>query len=487
MLYCLAFFGLIVCDPEVIMSPAQAQTYGLVQWGQQQATSTPNIVIFDGVANVAIGQLNTTTHVWTPVLPSPLVLAGGLTVTGTTSLQTLNVSGVSTLSGQLINPALPGLSTSVIYPSAFAGPASFGLALPSAATPWVIAGTATSPATDNAGGIFYTALTENQAGISVTISQSSPAVVSATASNMVAGNVVSFEGVLGSPLVADNVYYVCSAGLTANSFEISTTSNCAAAINTTGASSGVTMATNKGLPGTSPSAYHFVQINNGSIGNSIGSLGYAANSNRMASQPIGVASAIGAEGIGICLVANCSATWGGLHAVYDTGNLSNPPNPTIGQEVDLYAQGTDSSQNRVGWQLSLTKYPAGGAALTVGTGMLIGGNATVNNLIVTGASLAVVNGINFTATTFTGAPISTPGFIVGALGDVTTRTTKVGTFTIAQVLSITCTGGTGRGTEGFVSDTVGNAAATYGGLVQGGGASAVNALAVCDGSNWRYQ
>jgi hypothetical protein len=62
----------------------------------------------------------------------------------------------------LINPiiaALPGLSTSVTFPSMFAGPASFGIALPSAMNPWVITGTATSAATDNSGGVLYVAKT----------------------------------------------------------------------------------------------------------------------------------------------------------------------------------------------------------------------------------------------------------------------------------------------------------------------------------------
>jgi hypothetical protein len=78
MLTCLAILGLYLCGtPALTIDPAQAQTcsvppcYGQAQWGVQQGTTTPNVVIFDGVQNVPIGQLNTTTHTWTPATPTP--------------------------------------------------------------------------------------------------------------------------------------------------------------------------------------------------------------------------------------------------------------------------------------------------------------------------------------------------------------------------------------------------------------------------------
>ena len=79
---------------------------------------------------------------------------------------------------------------------------------------------------------------------SVTISNASPAVVTWTAHGLTAGQPVYFTGTLGTGLVANTVYYVVAdSGLTANAFHVAPcpflSASCAA-INTTGASSGVT-------------------------------------------------------------------------------------------------------------------------------------------------------------------------------------------------------------------------------------------------------
>lgn len=73
----------------------------------------------------------------------------------------------------------------------------------------------------------------------VTISHASPAVITWTAHGLVVGQPVQFEtsSALPTPLVVDTVYYVISAGLTANTFEISA-SHGGAAINTTSDGSG---------------------------------------------------------------------------------------------------------------------------------------------------------------------------------------------------------------------------------------------------------
>lgn len=74
----------------------------------------------------------------------------------------------------------------------------------------------------------------------VTVSNATPAVVTYSAHGLVAGDIIQFTttGWLPSPLTANTNYYVISAGLTANDFEISLTSG-GAAINTTTAGSGV--------------------------------------------------------------------------------------------------------------------------------------------------------------------------------------------------------------------------------------------------------
>lgn len=83
LLVCLALLGVGLFNKFFLPEPTEAQTYGQAQWGVQQGTSTPNVVIFDGVANVAIGQLNTTTHTWSPNLTN--VQTGSLVACQTAS------------------------------------------------------------------------------------------------------------------------------------------------------------------------------------------------------------------------------------------------------------------------------------------------------------------------------------------------------------------------------------------------------------------
>lgn len=74
----------------------------------------------------------------------------------------------------------------------------------------------------------------------VTISNATPAVVTFSSHGLVAGDIIQFTttGGLPSPLAVNTNYYVISAGLTTNTFQISATSG-GAAINTTTAGSGV--------------------------------------------------------------------------------------------------------------------------------------------------------------------------------------------------------------------------------------------------------
>ena len=73
----------------------------------------------------------------------------------------------------------------------------------------------------------------------VTISQASPALITWTAHGLKAGDAVKFSstGALPTGLTAGTTYYVITAGLTANSFQVSATPG-GAAVNTTAAGSG---------------------------------------------------------------------------------------------------------------------------------------------------------------------------------------------------------------------------------------------------------
>lgn len=74
----------------------------------------------------------------------------------------------------------------------------------------------------------------------VTVTIATPAVFSLTAHGLVVGDKVYFTttGALPTGLTANTIYYVIAAGLTANAFEVSTTSG-GSAVNTTGTQSGV--------------------------------------------------------------------------------------------------------------------------------------------------------------------------------------------------------------------------------------------------------
>jgi hypothetical protein len=67
----------------VLMSHGvRAQTYGQVLWGQQQGTTTPAVVIFDGQQYVTIGTLNTVTHTFLLNTFSGATFNANVTVTG---------------------------------------------------------------------------------------------------------------------------------------------------------------------------------------------------------------------------------------------------------------------------------------------------------------------------------------------------------------------------------------------------------------------
>ena len=85
----------------------------------------------------------------------------------------------------------------------------------------------------------YNGAINNNTGNTLTISHASPAVCSCTAHGLTADDPVRFftTGSLPAPLTPNTVYYVISAGLTANAFEVSATRG-GAAINTTTGGSG---------------------------------------------------------------------------------------------------------------------------------------------------------------------------------------------------------------------------------------------------------
>ena len=96
-----------------------------------------------------------------------------------------------------------------------------------------------------------------------TISNASPGVVSLTAHGLVAGDAVVFSttGALPTGLTVGTVYYVISAGLTANAFEVSATAG-GSAINTSSAGSGTHSVTDVYTSIPAGDQWQFAQFNN---------------------------------------------------------------------------------------------------------------------------------------------------------------------------------------------------------------------------------
>lgn len=71
-------------------------------------------------------------------------------------------------------------------------------------------------------------------------------------------------------------------------------------------------------------------------------------------------------------------TWGGVMTAKDTTNTANPASGMVGLEVDIFANGTDSSNRRIGIDVVAGTSDAGVTLPTVGVGIQIGpqnGNA----------------------------------------------------------------------------------------------------------------
>ena len=179
-----------------------------------------------------------------------------------------------------------------------------------------------------------------------------------------------------------------------------------------------------GVPtGTLPAIFGFNDVAAGAQGPQAGVLGSIYNSNTLTSQPSGTSGAIGIYGTGTCGVAGGTATWGGVISAYDVSGQANPPYPLIGLEVDNYANGTDSSGNRVGIQISAGTPFGTGTVNTVTHGILFGGaggtgGGKFTNLI-DGSTSHTLNGVVLSDMVFGagGIAFNSPGFQIDALGN----------------------------------------------------------------------
>lgn len=114
------------------------------------------------------------------------------------------------------------------------------------------------------------------------------------------------------------------------------------------------------------------------------------------------------------------ATWGGVMEVRDTSGAANPATGCVGLEVDVFANGTDTTTNRVGIDVVIGKHNAAGTAPTVSYGVRIGpqnGTSTngslTNGLLIYGTAETGIGiqssgtwGIRFTGTKNVGIDLS---------------------------------------------------------------------------------
>jgi hypothetical protein len=229
--------------------------------------------------------------------------------------------------------------------------------------------------------------------------------------------------------------------------------------------------------GSPPAIAGYTRVNNGVTSNEAGINGTVDNYNTQGSQPTGTASAVGVNGIGVCEVAGCSATWGALAAGYDLSGQSDPPNPIYGLEVDNYGHGTDGHNVKIGIQIAAGRPDKTGAANQVGHGIMFTGippDGSFSNII-DGNGVAI-NGLNLNGFTFSGSAILSPGFVVDASGNTTVRTLKVKKSTVATLP--TCN----AAAEGSMAGVTDATAVRPYAAVAGGGTNHIPVY--CNGSAW---
>jgi hypothetical protein len=88
-------------------------------------------------------------------------------------------------------------------------------------------------------------------------------------------------------------------------------------------------------------------------------------------------SATGGENVGVYgqgwkMTSTAGPTWGGTFEGRDTSGASNPTTGLVGAEVDIFANGTDSSARRVAVDVVIGKHNSGGSQCEAGYGVRVG-------------------------------------------------------------------------------------------------------------------
>jgi hypothetical protein len=151
-------------------------------------------------------------------------------------------------------------------------------------------------------------------------------------------------------------------------------------------------------------------------------------------------------------VANSGGTWGRVTEVHELVATNNPSTPTIGHELDVYANGTDAVLNRVGLAIFAKSQTPSGAQCEVGIGLNLVNAPTDTNpgkfhygisFGRSGSNTKFNYGIDFTYATFEsgGVPINlasgqfislSPGRLLGYNASAVQYNTPSGT--VLQIL-----------------------------------------------------
>jgi hypothetical protein len=84
-------------------------------------------------------------------------------------------------------------------------------------------------------------------------------------------------------------------------------------------------------------------------------------------------------------------TWAGVMEARETVPIANPTSGTIGLEVDVRGNGTDSNFQRIGIDVVCTRYNASGAATQTGYGVRVQNGSDTNSEVVIGVGIVADN------------------------------------------------------------------------------------------------
>jgi hypothetical protein len=429
-----AVLGISVCNYNV----TKAQTYGQVIWGQQQGTTTPNIVIFDGTNNVSIGILNTIAHTFVPTLPSVFPSGGTYPspiFTGTATGANLTLSGNLTAANITLAPTVAGTIVS----------ASTAITQSLSSTPdYSFVNNESLPSFPSGNTHFDFVIQSGKTAVGSNTTGSRQAF---TAQQLGAGGTATDYFTAGYELTMP----------TAGSFNLLgnfTANNPLVSIPT-----GMTPTSAVGEEVDVTTKSNVTNIREGVRIVDIGSTG-------LNGAGIDAAIGISSSGIGFGNGINFGDSGGTNFPISSGGNLINTAASSVGLAAGV---------SLVGLTGTYTFAPILLAANNKGIwwGTTKQGGSLVSETASNGPD--IVLGSSNVAFRFAG----TPSVFVKP------NAMQLVNVNIATLLAMTCNAGS-AGSVAFVSDTTAAAAPTFHLIVAGSGATTVNSLTSCNGTNWVY-